>query len=241
MINGFNKVSNAVKHRLILAVSGHERQGKSSLALSAPGPIAIFDLDKGLEGVASKFTSVKDIYQKEYKFSKVDSKDRFVTLWSTFRTDYYAALENKEIKTIVIDTATAAWDLVKLARLGSLGVAKEQSYKWGPVNAEFLGLIDLVKDTDKNLVLLHKLKKVYVDDIWKGDYERSGFSQTGYAVHANIDVYRDGMSGAFYMKIENCRQNSMVSGLDIEIPDPLSGFSTLGQLVFPETSEEDWS
>jgi hypothetical protein len=241
MIQGFNKINNKIVPRLILSVTGHERHGKSSLGLSAPGPIVVFDLDKGLEGVARKFVDSKDVYTKEYKFSKSDTKDRFVTLWSAFRTDYYAALESPKVRTIIIDTATAAWDLIKLARIGLLGIPKEQGYRWGPINAEFIGLIDLAKDTNKNLILIHKFKAKYVNDVWNGEYVRSGFSQIGYLVQANIEVYRDGLSGPFGMRILDCRQNSTLGGLEFDLEDDQTAFPFLAQLVFPGTTERDWS
>ena len=241
MVKGFNKITSKITPRLILSVTGHERHGKSSLGLSAPGPLVVFDLDKGLEGVARKFVHQKDIYTKEYKFSKSDTKDRFFTLWTTFRTDFYSALEDQSVKTIVIDTASAMWDLLKLGRLGTLGLPKEQAYRWGPVNAEFIGMIDMVKDTDKNLILIHKLKKQYIKDEWDGQsYERTGFSQIGYMVQIDTEVYREGLSGPFGIRILNCRQNSALGGLELPLDNELDTFSTLAQLVFPESSEEDW-
>ncbi len=51
----------------------------------------------------------------------------------------FKALESKEIKSIVIDTASEAWELVRLARFGKLTQVMPQHY--GPVNTEFRDMI----------------------------------------------------------------------------------------------------
>ena len=119
MIHGFKKVSSEIKPRLIASVSGKEKHGKTSFALSAPGPIIYFNLDFGQEGVIDKYSGDKDIYEKEYKFTRLETADRYVTLWTGFVTDFRAALQSKA-RTIIIDTATEAWELVRLARFGKL-------------------------------------------------------------------------------------------------------------------------
>ena len=66
---GFRKAgADAIRHRLIISVDGHEKQGKSHFALTAPQPIALFDVDTGLEGVVEKFEHTKGIYQNTYRF-----------------------------------------------------------------------------------------------------------------------------------------------------------------------------
>lgn len=236
MIHGFKKADTQIKHRMVLSVSGLEKQGKTSFALSAPGPIIYFNFDYGQEGVIHKYSSTKDIYEKGYRFSRIGNQD-YTALWSSFTADLANALKSKA-RTIVIDTATDAWELLRLARFGKL--SQVQSYHYGPVNAEYKLLVQDTLSFDKNVIFLHKLKKRYVDDKFTGEYERAGFSGTGYLVQANLEVFRDGLDGGFYMKVMDCRQNSDLGGLEIELPDCLMGFGFFAQMVFPDTSEEDW-
>ena len=50
VVAGFTKVKSGIKKkRMVVAVEGREKDGKTSFALSAPAPIAIFNLDTGLE------------------------------------------------------------------------------------------------------------------------------------------------------------------------------------------------
>lgn len=235
MIHGFKKVPIGVKHRLIASISGLEKQGKTSFALSAPGPIIYFNLDKGEEGVIDKYSCDKEIYQKEYVFSRLGSGH--APLWTEFVADYYNALKSKA-RTIIIDTATDAWELIRLARLGK--VAQVMPHHYGPVNAEFTLMVKEAFDYDKNVIYLHKFKKQYVNDKFTGNYERAGFSGTGYLVQSNLEVYRDGLDGRFYVKVVDCRQNSDLGGMEIELSDCTTGFGFLAQLIFPDSSVEEW-
>lgn len=237
MINGFKKATDKIVPRLIASVSGLEKNGKTSFALSAPGPIIYFNLDYGLEGVLCKYTDTKDIYIKEYRFKKAGNPDSYLNLWTGFVNDYYAAMRS-QARTIIIDTATEVWELLRLARFGKL--AQVQSFHYGPVNAEYMNLIREGYSYDKNVIMLHKLKKQYVNDKFSGNYERAGFSNTGFLVQANLEVYRDGLDGAFFLKVLDCRQNSSLGGMEIELADEFGGFPFLAQMVFPNTTEEDW-
>lgn len=238
MIQGFTKATDKVIPRLIAAVSGLEKQGKTSFALSAPGPIIYFNLDYGLEGVLGKYAGGKDVYVKEYRYKRNDTPDKYNTLWASFTTDYYNALKSKA-RTIVIDTATELWELLRLARFGKL--TQVMPHHYGPVNAEYASVIREGYSYDKNVILLHKLKKQYVNDKFTGEYERSGFTNTGFLVQANLEVYRDGLDGEFYLKVLDCRQNSMIGGLEFELTDEFGGFGFLAQMVFPDSDTEEWA
>lgn len=237
MIQGFTKANDVVKHRLIASVSGLEKNGKTSFALSAPGPIIFFNLDYGLEGVLCKYTDHKDIYVKEYRYKRNDTPDKYNALWAGFANDYYAALKSKA-RTIIIDTATEAWELLRLARFGKL--TQVQPYHYGPVNAEYTAVIREGYSYDKNIILLHKLKKKYVNDKFTGEYDRAGFTNTGFLVQANLEVYRDGLDGGFFVSVIDCRQNSMIGGMEFELADEQSGFGFLAQLVFPDSDHGEW-
>lgn len=237
MIQGFNKASDKIVPRLIAAVSGLEKQGKSSFALSAPGPIIYFSFDYGLEGVVGKYAKSKDIYVKEYRYRYNDAPDKYSSLWASFATDFNNALKSKA-RTIAIDTATELWELLRLARFGK--VAQVMPYHYAPVSAEYVALMREGLSHDKNVILLHKLKKQYVNDQFSGNYERAGYNGTGFLAQSNLEVYRDGLDGRFYLKILDCRQNSQLGGMEFELNDELSGFGFLAQLVFPDSTEEDW-
>ena len=74
-------------------------------------------------------------------------------------SSYQWALAEPAVRTISVDTATELWELLRMARFGKL--TQVMPYQYGPVNAEFRSLIRMAYASDKNLILLHKMRKVY--------------------------------------------------------------------------------
>jgi hypothetical protein len=134
-----------------------------------------------------------------------------------------------------MDTATEAWELVRLARFGKLTQVMPMQY--GPVNTEFRDMIKQVYKTDKNLILLHKVKKEYVDDKFTGELERAGFGDTGYLVQINLLLGWDEDEG-FSMYIRDCRQNMDIAAK--KVSEPMNSFPYLATMVYEESSLEDW-
>jgi len=234
---GFTRATKetGVKHRLVLSLEAREKQGKSHFGLTVPAPIALFDFDTGLEGVLSKFSATKEIWYNDYrKLGNALDQAQYTIMWEKFHKQYLGALGMPEMRTILIDTASEAWELLRLARFGKL--TQVMPYHYGPVNAEFREMIRKVYDTDKNLILLHKMKKRYRDDKWDGGYERSGFGDMGFLVQVNARIYRD-EDGEFVLEVRDCRQNAAIAGM--EFSGPMCNFQFLAASIF-NTSPDEW-
>jgi hypothetical protein len=249
-LEGFTEANNEEKLRLVLNVEGMEKCGKTHFALTAPGPIAVIDMDIGLEGVISKFTLQKKIYVASFNYRDATTPDEWEKMWVKMKTAYMDALASKSIRTVIADTATEWWELVRMARFGKLAQVKPHHY--APVNAEFRDLLRKAYDTDKNLILIHKQKKEYTGDpgSWTGNMERAGFGDIGYAVQANILSWRitaldeiygkgreDGYKG-FGITVRDCRQQAELAGT--ELLEPLNTFPVLASQVFPSTDQSEW-
>ena len=243
---GFKKLTPDAKKasRLILAVSGREKQGKTHFSLTVPGPIAYFDLDIGTEGVVEKFVNNgKVIYHNDYNYhilKDIRSKGPidptpYVEMWEGLKSDFVAVLESNQVKSIIFDTATEIWELLRMSRFGKLTQVMPHNY--GPVNAEYRGLLRLAYMSNKNLVLLHKMKAEYVNDKRTGHFERSGFSDTGFMVQVNVRCWRRREDGVFGLTVEDCRQNPDMSGMELE--SPMCDFPTVAAMV-TETDTEVW-
>ena len=64
---GFHKAETIETHkRLIVSIAALEKCGKTHFALTAPGPIAYFNFDIGVEGVIGKFCKDKSIWVTDY-------------------------------------------------------------------------------------------------------------------------------------------------------------------------------
>lgn len=208
-----------IPDRMTVVVKGRWKQGKTNLSLTAPDPIAHFNLDVGLEGVIEKFRTNKTIYTNDYLYRTAmgtSSMDMARPVWEKLKEDFMFFLRQSEIRTLVLDTETEAWDLIRFARIGTLAVPREASYKYGPVNAEFRELLRLAFTSDKNLVLIKKMRDEYIKDVRTGNDEPAGFKDAGYLVQINLLAWRDGMDGPFHLTVEDCRQNPDVAGFDME-------------------------
>jgi len=212
--------------RIILSISGMDKQGKTHFALTAPGPLALFSTDIGEEGVVEKFGD-KDI--QLLRLEHVDEDDPTTEAegeFDRFKEAYYYALKGKRFRTLVIDTATEIWELLRLARFGRL--TQVMPYQYGPVNKEYRELIRDAYKQDKNIVLIHKMKPKYVNDKRTGEYERSGFGDTGFLVQVNAEIYRD-EDGDFVLWVQNCRKNPDLAGE--ELVGPMCSFDFLSSMA----------
>lgn len=224
--------------RIILSISGLEKQGKSHFAFSSPGPIALFNSDTGEEGVIEKFRKKKDIWVMNVARIDEDAAEKAPLEWDKFKKAYNHCLRSKEVRSIVIDTATEIWELLRMARFGRL--TQVMPYQYGPVNAEYRTLIRDAYNFDKNLILIHKMKAQYVNDKRTGEWERSGFSDTGFLVQVNTQIYRyapeDG--GAFCLWVKDCRQNPELAGEVLE--GDMCTFPMLAMMVLPDVDSKKW-
>lgn len=239
---GFEEADTDIKPRLIVAVDGHEKCGKSHFAMTAPGPIAYFNTDIGTEGVIHKFASDKDI--NVFDMTVPDTQAEAKKEWDKFTAAYYAVLEMDDIRSIVGDTATEWWELCRMAAFGK---QPTMPYMYGPINAEFRKLIKSAYSNDKNLILVHKVRSVYINDKRTKEYERAGFSSTGYLSQVNVRVWReepeededgDMIPGKFHLYVEDCRHNPDMNGIDLEAP--FNEFAMFAGLVCPDVDPTGW-
>lgn len=230
MIPGFVDAKTIkTKDRLILSVCGLEKCGKTHFSLTATPPIATFSTDVGEEGVVQKFRDkdVSIMYLKRLSEDDPDVGGQSAEEFNRFRTAYLRLLRGKEVKTVVLDTATEIWELLRLARFGRL--TQVMPYQYGPVNAEFRALIREAYKYDKNLILLHKMRPVYINDKRVDKHERAGFSDTGFLVQVNTRITYDKDEEVFDLEIEDCRHNPYLAG---EIMSgPLCDFEMLKAMI----------
>lgn len=244
--SGFTRANAAVKKRLIMAIDGREKSGKSHFALSGPEPIGVINLDIGLDGVIQKWQDDKAVWVQDVKVNIQELKEltpqaaagEADRAYSTVVKAYKAVLG--EARTIIWDNATEIWELLRMARFGKLDHVKPHHY--GPVNAEYRELLRMAYDQERtNLVLLHKMKDEYVDDKRTGLVKRAGFADTGFLVQVNALTYREpgvDVPDCFHLQVQDCRQNAELAGVDLSGHDMT--FQQLAMQIFPGTREDEW-
>jgi hypothetical protein len=216
--------------RMILGLDGLEKSGKTHFSLTAPDPIGYISLDVGLEGVIHKFKHKRiQVFEYDIPLPTPDEAEPvdYLKIWGEVRRTYTSLLNTKEVKTMVVDTGTELWELNRLARFGKLSNIKPHHY--GPVNAEHRQLIKAAFNSNKNLILIHRLKDQYVNDKRTGELERAGFSGTGFQVQCNARAWWDDDEGEFKLTVTDSRHNPKVRGL--ELSGGMVDFGILGSMV----------
>lgn len=216
-IQGFKKFVPTKTKRRIISVEGLEKCGKTHFALTAPGPIAFFNFDNGMEGVVDKFcdgtVANKDILYVDYSLPPSEFDERpnpngnpkFLEVWRGFWEDFNRALKSPDIRTLIVDTATECWEILRMGRFGKLTQVMPHNY--GPVNAEYESLHKRAYDTDKIVILLHKYRQEFLKDKWTGKYERAGYSKIGYVVQDIIRTHREEGTADFSSTVIMSRKN----------------------------------
>uniref|UniRef100_A0A6M3L0Q1 Putative ATPase domain containing protein n=1 Tax=viral metagenome TaxID=1070528 RepID=A0A6M3L0Q1_9ZZZZ len=246
MPKGFEKVNpTSLPHRLIMRVGGVDKSGKTHFGLTAPAPISVINADRGLEGVVEKFAGQKEIYTTpNFRDMPSETEKEQEARWKALYDCYWSALEDKGVRSIIFDTDTEAWEIARLAELGRL--EKVPPLKYTQLNRMFREMIDAAFTHDKNLILLCKYKKQYIDKgddkmgAWNGQYEPAGFNDLPYIVQANLrtrmEIGDDGAQPS--VEVVNCRQNMQMNGEVFE--GEMASFPFVASMIIEGTTPEDW-
>jgi hypothetical protein len=216
----------AMVRRLMLSISGFEKSGKTHFALAtAPEPVFHAILDPNGYAIAQKLVrqsaqpgtaalALRDIRPERYKFDPQDTQKECLEVWNQLRADLNAAMRvNKG--TIVIDSGTEMWELLRIARLGKTDGTPARYY--GPLNAEMRTIFADIADTDMNLIVTHKMKEEYKANNPTGNMIPAGWSDMPYTMGANARALYDpelAKKGEhpFLIYIENCALNYALAG-----------------------------
>jgi len=248
---GFTLPSADIPQRALFGTQGMDRTGKSDFWLrNAPDPVAYINLDIGLEGVIEKFVRIgRKLWGFNYNIPPLDgSTDQrgYKKHYDNVRDAYFRALDHKDVRTIVFDRADQMWELMRLAEFGQLNPAADIKKAYLSLNQLYKSFIRKAYDTDKSLVLVHGMKRVYSRrkdsqgrdvDTWEGLYDRMGFGESAYLIQSNLEHYFIPGDNTFGVRILNCRQNPSVTGMTFE--GDLCNFAEVAAAVF-ENSPKDW-
>ena len=178
----------------IVAICGDEGTTKTTMALTFPKPLVHFDTDVGGFRRAAWRLSVDGIESKSYpKPIQIEKllgqtgtpSTRIIVpkkvegmreLWQQIAQDFVDACMKAEVKTIVIDSSTALWNICHKSHLQELQekqLAQHMRYKkgtpfdeneyreklqpieYGPANDKMRTVLHTARSYSKNLVLTH--------------------------------------------------------------------------------------
>lgn len=265
-----------VEQRITVNVEAKEKEGKTTWALKAPGPLIVYNADQGLEGVIQRFRDKgKQITVAGYPGSargkrlphyRLDTKppkakgERSKTatytqkvanicrpIWKKFVEDYYEGL-NSKARTLVMDTGTGLWLLARYAYWGA--VSPPHKNLAGSIKEEFSALVVDALNYDKNVIWLHRLRPEWTDVVLKDGtkdsiktsrWERSGHTEMGYDVQANVRLVKETVGKrdpkiVYKTQVIDCRLNATLDGEELE--GKMCSFPFFASMVFGNEVEE---
>lgn len=251
----FTPITTEDDTRSIIASSqGLAGSGKSHFWLTAPGPIAYFLFDPGgLKGLKNNpLFSEKDIRCVDYcgdlnigKLPREERVARSLEIFQQFQEDWDVAI--RKARTLVIDKETMLWEMVRYAHDEVYSPVPKEFHE---LNLLYRGWIQDAEVNGKNLGLIRD-----VQDTWgKIGVSREGKPQLGFTgkfrpegqkkvpglVQINMEHRWDDDNREFAVKIlEKCRLGEAARLINKEFPD--MNFATLGMMLFPQSTEEDWA
>lgn len=220
-------------------IYGDTGTGRTSLALTAPGPIALLHASEKLEGIVQKAAKEKDV--KLFNFGGVfkGTPQQIAQQASDRVAEFKAAMSDayRWARTIIVDTHTESWELLRLARFGTLTPRGVVAHLYGPVNAEWRSMWKSFREQDRvNLIAIGQVQEEYRKDKPTGRMVQSGQNKFHYM--ADVIVRTGKSNGVFTATIEKAWWNASVEGIEVE--DDMATFASIMELV-TEIDAEEWS
>lgn len=225
---GFTEAPKEIPKRLIVSVESEQKNGKTHFALTSPEPIYYVSIDTGEEGVIEKFAD-KEIYVKKVSMPNIlldeptQNKTAYSEVWEDLRTTLDKIWKQGK-GTLVLDTASEAWEIARLAHFGKLTQVMPHNHV--EVNTQWRELIRHAYETPMNTVLLHKLRPSFNN---AAVLEMKGFGETSFLTQVHVRLTRENPDN-FSLEIRDCRHNPKLNGT-ILTPKELVNFDMLMGMV----------
>lgn len=247
---GFVPVPEESPKNLIVAISGHDKTGKTHFCMTAPDPIVVFSLDLGLRSMVEKFKKAgKKIYHKEYVLDLAvdagpdDTQKEAKVIWDQMRSDF-EQIPTLNPRTVVVDSATEMWEIARLAAFGSL--LQIQPWFYPKLNTIFRRVLRVAdRHPEVNFIYTQKMAEIWdekVDSHGKrqsyntGEHKPAGFKDMKYVAQVNVQTFKEG--GRFGLEVTNCRQEGELEGL--RLIGKQANFAGLATSVFPDADPATW-
>lgn len=238
----WNDVSDEITRRVVhLQLYGDTGTGRTSVALTAPGPIALMHADEKIDGIVEPVVAAgKKIRTYNFGGTFSGSSDQIANQANAALTEFYRAWADAFTwaRTVILDTHTELWELLRLARFGKLAQVKPIHY--GPVNAEWQSIFKAFRRQDRaNLICVGKIREKYdKNDKPTGKMEQAGQKDFGYLsdirIRCDKSLTKHGVK--FSGTIEKGWFNASIEGT--EIPGEMLTFPEILEIVTDIPSSE---
>lgn len=239
-----------MRHCVFMEIYGDTGSGRTTLALTAPGPIAFIHAAEKIDGIiqpAARLGKIGGIvnFGGSFRGTDADISAQAMKVWKDLELAWADAL--KWARTIVLDTHTEAWELIRLAYFGDLKPASGRvESNWGPVNARWRSMFKSFRMQDScNVVIIGQTKEEYTKGAKTAAGKEGMGQRTGRTIRAGqkeIDFMADvilrtsrGKDGSFISTVEKGWFNADSEGLEFQ--DTMSEFNTVMNIITMEDSE----
>lgn len=255
-IEGFSRATIDAynRHRIFAQISGEPGCRKTTFGLEGPGPVAVFSLDQGLEGVVNKVLEDQpdkeiQVWEREwYPTKDEDLQEKAIELRDEFATVYEQAVTDGHFRTVLLDKEPDFWALYRYAEFGSEANGEQRDYD--ALNSRYRRLINMGKASNCNIIFICGLKDKWGEVVKRtgqkgkgptGDRIPAGFKELNGLVHMELRFSGFGPE-SWALEIGKMRGPGALAlaGQTFthgEIPD----FKTFAQLVFPDSEESEWA
>jgi hypothetical protein len=165
------------KRRMFISLEGGQATGKTRFITTCPGPIAVIDFDRGMEGVAEYDQQGNEIWRKSIympDFSEKTAPDKSgasapkvsdtelqqaIRSFEGFKSAIDTLLKSGLFRTVAVDNMGSAYGLCQAARFGQIArIGEVPSQMWRLAQQEFEKIFNAVYDHNVNLVVTHRQK-----------------------------------------------------------------------------------
>ena len=233
-----------------LNLYGARKTGKTTLGLSCPKPLIVFDFEDGVSVVERQYIpdpdgiTVVPIAEPLLNLPRAAKPKNAKKVWLELLTAYNKYMEDDTVKTIVFDTFTSVWELCRYASLQDIieetgkSRVQLQQVEHGPANRMMKNLIVQGRLHKKLIVLVHHVRNKYVtnsqgESVQSNIQEPDGFKAAGDLVDIILYFTKDMVKIGDTVKkmpvveIQDCRLSMAAEGLVLPTPN----YETLFNLI----------
>lgn len=231
-----------VPRNLIVDVCADTKCGTTRFALKAPRKrgIAYINFDRPLIEVQGlkKLLGGAELQEVSCQDWSRDNQDAAKKVLERVKGSCQKALADRA-STVVVDKAT---DLHAAAMVALYGrTTKIMQRDRGPINEWWTNFLHPFKNSDTNLILIHRWGEKYLNDKPTGLSRSKGWGDISYhatmCVEMGKDRKRDGLD-KFWLEILDCTFDTSIEGE--ELRGKLISFAELAMMVIPTSDESDW-
>lgn len=251
-----------IRRCALVEIYGDTDTGRSTLALTGPGPIAYIHGHEKIDGLINRARQRTEVRDIPFAGPMRGDADKVMDIaeadWS--RVERHISDAYTWARTIVLDTHTVAWEIIQLARLGSLNrderndadqrrgqlVYAEINARWKALFSEFRAHAE--EDNRTNLILIGRTKEEYKKVPGSsarqatGKTISAGQKETGFHCDVRLRTNRS-KEGVYSATIEKPWMAGELRGMEIDSTE-----DSVVKLALPEimglitgTDPDEWS